>query len=136
MNTKRWLLASVAVFVVIAVLEFLIHGVLLSDMYRQTASVWRPEAEMQKMMWVFWVGILVFAPFFVLIYVKGYEKDKPGLGQGFRYGLYVGVMLSVMNSFGWYVMLPIPLALAFYWFLAILVEFIAAGVAAGLVYHE
>ncbi len=136
MNARRWLLASVAVVVVIGVLEFLIHGVLLSDMYRQTASVWRSEAEMQKMMWVFWVGILVFAPFFTLIYVEGYEKDKPGLGQGFRFGLYVGAMLSVMNSFGWYVLLPIPLALAFYWFLAILVEFIVAGVAAGLVYHE
>ncbi|HKQ23283.1 MAG TPA: hypothetical protein VJT81_02430 [Burkholderiales bacterium] len=135
MNPKKWLLASVAVVVVIAVLEFVIHGVLLADMYRQTASVWRPEAEMQKMMWVFWVGILVFAPLFVLIYVKGYEKGKPGLGQGFRYGLYVGVMLSVMNSFGWYVMLPIPLALAFYWFLAILVEFTVAGIAAGLVYR-
>ena len=136
MNTKRWLLASVVVFVVVAVLEFLIHGVLLSDVYRQTASVWRPEAEMQKMMWIFWVGMLVFAPFFALIYVKGYEKGKPALGQGFRYGLYVGVMLSVMHSFGWYVILPIPLALAFYWLLGILVEFIAAGVAAGLVYHE
>jgi hypothetical protein len=136
MNTKRWLLASVAVLVVVAVLEFLIHGVLLSDLYRQTASVWRSEAEMQKMMWIFWVGMLVFAPFFALIYVKGYEKGKPGLGQGFRYGMYVGVMLSVMHSFGWYVILPIPLALAFYWLLGILVEFIAAGVAAGLVYHE
>jgi hypothetical protein len=136
MNTKRWLLASAAVLVVVAVLEFLIHGVLLSDLYRQTASVWRSEAEMQKMMWIFWVGMLVFAPFFALIYVKGYEKGKPGLGQGFRYGMYVGVMLSVMHSFGWYVILPIPLALAFYWLLGILVEFIAAGVAAGLVYHE
>jgi len=45
-------------------------------------------------------------------------------------------MLSVMHSFGWYVILPIPLSLAFYWFVAILVEFIAAGIAAGLVYHE
>jgi len=31
MNTKRWFLASVAVLVVVAALEFLIHGVLLSD---------------------------------------------------------------------------------------------------------
>ena len=136
MNTKRWLLASVAVVVVIGLLEFLIHGVVLADMYRQSASVWRSQAEMQQMMWVFWVGILVFAPFFVLIYTKGYEKAKPGLGQGFRYGLYVGAMLSVMNSFGWYVMLPIPFALAIAWFVAILVEFILAGVAAGLVYRE
>jgi len=136
MNTKRWFLASGAVFVVIAVLEFLIHGVLLLDMYRQTASVWRPEAEMQRMMWIFWVGDLVFALFFALIYAEGYERGKPGLGQGFRCGLYVGAMLSVVYSFGWYAILPIPFALAFYWFLAILVEFIAAGVAAGLVYRE
>ena len=136
MNTKRWLLASLAVAVVIGLLEFIIHGVVLADMYRQTASVWRSEAEMQQMMWAFGVGILVFAPFFVLIYTKGYEKNKPGLGQGFRYGLYVGAMLSVMNSFGWYVMLPIPLALATSWFLSILVEFIVAGIAAGLVYRE
>ena len=45
-------------------------------------------------------------------------------------------MLSVMHSFGWYVILPIPLALAFWWFVGTLVEFIAAGVAAGLVYHD
>ena len=83
MNTKRWLLASVAVFVVIAVLEFFIHGVLLSDMYRQTASVWRPETEMLRLMWIFWVGYLVFAPLFALIYVKGYEKGSLAWGRGF-----------------------------------------------------
>ncbi|HEY7657577.1 MAG TPA: hypothetical protein VH881_11975 [Burkholderiales bacterium] len=136
MNTKRWLLASVAVFVVILVLEFVIHGVLLHGVYRETASVWRVPAEIQRLMWIFWVGYLVFAPIFTFIYVKGYEKGKPGLGQGFRFGLYLGAMLSVLNGFGWYVLLPVPLALAFYWFVAILVEFVAAGVTAGLVYRE
>ena len=136
MNTRRWLMASAAVIVVIAALEYLIQGVLLQDLYKQSTSLWRSEAEMQKMMWVFWVGILVFAPFFALIYVKGYEKGKPGLGQGFRFGLYVGAMLSVMNSFGWYVLLPIPLALAACWFLSILVEYTLAGIAVGLIYHE
>ena len=71
-----------------------------------------------------------------VIYAKGYEKGKPGLAQGIRCGLYVGLMLSVMHSFGWYVILPIPLALAWYWFAAIVVEFVAAGAAAGLVYSE
>jgi hypothetical protein len=136
MNTKRWLLASVAVFVVIAVLEFVIHGMLLTGIYKQTASVWRPEAEMLRLMWIFWVGYLVFAPLFAFIYVKGYEKGKPGLGQGLRFGLYMGVMLSVAHSYAQYVILPIPLVLACYWFAATLVEFIAAGIAAGVVYHD
>jgi hypothetical protein len=64
MNTKRWLLASVAVLVVIMVLEFVIHGVLLQGVYQQTASVWRTQADMQRLMWIFWMGYLVFAPFF------------------------------------------------------------------------
>lgn len=136
MNTKRWLLASLAVFVVILVLEFVIHGVLLQGIYKQTASVWRSQADMQRLMWIFWVGYLVFAPFFALIYAKGYEKGKPGLGQGFRFGFYVGAMLSVVHSYGWYVILPIPLVLACYWFAVIFVESIAAGIAAGLVYHD
>ena len=134
MNTKRWLLASVAALVVVAVLEFVIHGVLLSGIYRQTASIWRKD--MQQLMWIFWVGYLVFAPFFALIYVKGYEKGKPGLGQGLRFGFYVGAMLSVMASFGWYVLLPIPLALAFCWFLATLAVYVAAGAAVGSVYRD
>jgi hypothetical protein len=136
MNTKRWLLASVAVFVVLFVLEFIIHGVLLQGLYQQTAPVWRPMADMQRLMWIMWVGYLVFAAFFVFIYTKGYEKGKPGLGQGFRFGLYVGAMLSVLHGFGWYAILPIPLALSFYWFLAVLVESIAMGIAAGLVYRD
>ena len=136
MNTKRWLLASVAVLVVFAVLEFVIHGVLLQGIYQQTASVWRTQAEMQRLMWIFWVGYLVFAPLFALIYVKGYEKGKPGLGQGFRFGLYVGAMLSVLHSYSFYVILPIPLVLSCYWFAATIVEFTAAGIAAGLVYHD
>src|SRR2546425_11543624 len=106
MNTKRWLLASVAVFVVIGVLEFLVHGVLLSGLYKQTASVWRPEAEIRQKMWIFWVGYLVFAPFFALIYVKGYQKGKACLGQGLRYGPYWGAMFSEANFFAPFGLLP------------------------------
>ena len=45
-------------------------------------------------------------------------------------------MLSVLNSYGWYVVLPIPLVIACYWFAAVLVQFILAGIAAGLVYRN
>ena len=136
MNTKRWLLASLAAFVVIFILEFLIHGILLEGIYQQTASVWRPEPEIERMMWLFWLGYLVFAPFFALIYTKGYEAGKSGFGQGVRYGVYMGVILSVMQSLGWYVVLPIPATLAFYWFIATMVESVAAGIVVGLIYRQ
>jgi hypothetical protein len=135
MNVKRWLLASLAVLVVIAALDMFINSVLLTGLYHQTASVWRSPEEMQRRMWLFFLGYLIFAPFFTLIYTKGHEPAKSGLGQGLRYGLYMGLVLSVLSSLVWYTVLPIPCALAFYWFLGGMVESIAAGVVAGLIYR-
>jgi hypothetical protein len=135
MNVKRWLFASLAVLVVIAAVEMVINSVLLAGLYQQTASVWRPPEEIQRTMWLFWLGYLVFAPFFTLIYAKGHEPAKSGLGQGLRYGLYMGLVLSVMQNLVWYAVLPIPGVLAFYWFLGGMVESIAAGVAVGLIYR-
>jgi hypothetical protein len=45
MNTKRLALASLAVFAVFSVVDGIVNNVLLTDLYKQTASVWRPERE-------------------------------------------------------------------------------------------
>ena len=134
MNNKRWVLASLAVVVVVWLLEMLVHGFMLSDVYSQTASVWRPMDEMQKAMPWMWLGYVLFAPFFVFLYAKGFEPKKQAFGQGLRFGLIFGVGLSAMSSLGWYAVLPIPGALAFYWFLAGVAIYAVAGMATALVY--
>ena len=136
MNNKRWIQASIAVFVALFVLEFVINGILLQDIYQKTASVWRSEPEMKSMMWLMWLGYAIFAPFFTLIYAKGFEPKKPGLEQGLRFGLYVGLAFVPMQNLIWYVVLPIPGMLAFYWFLAGMVEFVTLGAIAGLIYKK
>lgn len=135
MNIGRWVIASVVVAVVIAVLEMIIHGVLLQSTYQETASVWRPMAESQPMMPLMWLGYLIFAPFFVWIYAKGIEAGKTMIGQGVRFGLAFGVGLSAMSALIWYVVLPIPAALAWAWFAAGVIVYLAAGVAAALTYR-
>lgn len=136
MNTKRWLYASAAAFVVMAILEFVINGVLLADIYKQTASVWRPETEMRQMMWLFWLAYLIFAPVFTLIYAKGYESSKPGIGQGARFGIYLGLLTAIPMNLIWYVVLPISATLAVYWAIAGMVEMIAMGIIVGLIYKN
>ncbi len=136
MKTKRFALASAAVFVVFAILEGIIHGVLLADIYQQTSSIWRPENDIQRNMWLMWLGYLIFAPVFVLIYSKGYEANKGGLPQGIRFGLITGMLLSASQSLGWYVVLPIPGVLAFWWFVTGMVEAVAAGAAVGVIYRQ
>ena len=135
MNTKRLALASLAVFVVFSVVDGVVNNLLLADLYKQTASVWRPESEIQGNMWLMWLGTLIIAPLFALIYTKGYEANKPGLGQGVRYGLIVGVLLFAPQCLAWYAVLPIPAALAVWWFAAGMVESVVAGAATGMIYR-
>jgi len=136
MNMNRWLYASAAAFVVLAVLEFVVNGVLLAGIYQQTASVWRPEAEMVSLSWLFWLAYLVFAPVFTLIYSQGFESNKEGIGQGLRFGIYVGLLTAIPMNLIWYVVLPIPASLAVYWAIAGMVEMIAMGIAVGLIYKK
>jgi hypothetical protein len=134
MNTRSWVLASIAVFVTLAVLEAVIHGALLQNLYQQTASVWRPPTQANQLMWLMWLGYAIFAPFFVWLYSKGVEKRKDALGQGLRFGLMLGLGIEAMNALIWYVVLPIPFMLAVAWFVAGTAVFAAAGVAAALIY--
>lgn len=136
MNIKRCAIASIAVLVVLFVLEFVIHGVLLQGIYQQTASVWRPMEEMNRLMWMMWIGYAIAAVFFALIYAQGYEKTKAGAAQGMRYGLYLGILIGAPMSLGTYSALPIPGALALYWFIGSIIEYVAAGAVVGWIYRR
>jgi hypothetical protein len=133
---QQGLLACLAVFVVVSVVEWIIHGGLLKEIYTQTATVWRPPAESKQLMWYMFVAYAIFAPFFTLIYTHGYERNKTGWEQGLRYGLLVGLMIGPMAALIWYMVLPIPGKLAFYWFLDTVVMMVAAGLAVGAIYRE
>jgi hypothetical protein len=135
MNAKRFAMASAAVFVVFAILEGIIHGVLLAGLYQQTASFWRPQDHIQSNMWLMYLGYLICAPVFVLICSKGYEANKDCLMQGVRFGLIAGLLLSASQTLGWYAVLPIPPILAVWWFVAGMLEAVAAGAAVGLLYR-
>ena len=135
MNTQKYLLASFAAFVVVSVLEFIINGPILGELYRETASIWRPN--MQEIMGLFFVAYAVLALVFTFIYTKGYEKTK-GKGtvmQGVRFGFYIGLLMALPSSLIWYVVLPIPAVLAVAWFIGGMVEALAAGAAVGAVYR-
>jgi hypothetical protein len=100
MNTKRLVLATLGAFVVYFVLEMVLHGMLLAGIYAQTVSTWRPEAQMHSLMWLLWVMYLVKAFVLTLIYQQGYDPGKGGVGQGLRFGVYLGVLLATLQSIG------------------------------------
>ncbi|UCF65425.1 MAG: DUF1761 domain-containing protein [bacterium] len=132
MNTKKWIITSVVVFVVAQILEFIIHYLILGSTYQATAHLWRPEAEMNQMMWMMWLTGLIWAFIFVYIFAKGYEGR--GVMEGVRFGFVIGLFYSLPMSLGSYVTIAMPFSLALNWFVFGMIEIIILGIVAALLY--
>jgi hypothetical protein len=130
MNIKRMVMAAIAVFIGFQVMDYVIHGVILSPAYKALAGVWRPD--MMSKMWVMTLSSLVMSFFFIYIFIKGYENK--GVMEGARYGIVAGLFMNVIGMFGQYVMYPIPFGLSVKWFVYGMVEFIVCGIIAALIY--
>lgn len=132
MNTKRWIWASLAVFVISQILEYIIHGIILAGAYQATATLWRSEEEMRSMAWMMWLSGLIFSFLFVYIFAKGYENR--GFMEGVRFGVLMGVFFSVPMSLGTYASMPITGAIAVGWFVWGVIEITLLGILTAIIY--
>ena len=133
MNKRFWM-AFAACYVVGQVLGFVINGVLLADIYKALAHVWRPEAEMQARMWVFMVTSFVSIFLFCYIFTRGYENK--GLMEGVRYGGLIGVFVSFPMAYDSFVVYPITYNLVLAWFFTGLAYWIILGAVLALIYRR
>lgn len=125
---KRTLLAVLAIFITWSVLDAIIHGVLLKSTYEASASLWRPMDEMN--MPLMYLVTLVFTVCFVLIYGL---IERKSLAAGIKFGALFGLATGISMGLGSYSYMPIPLTLAWSWFLGTLIELIVAGAIAGVI---
>ena len=130
MNIRRFIGASIAVFVANQVTDPIIHGLVLGKTYETLNHIWRPE--MMSKMWIMSVTSFIFAFLFVYIFTKGYENK--GIVEGVRYGIIIGFFMNVVNMFNQYVVYPIPFTLVLQWFVFGMIQFIIYGIVAGLIY--
>ena len=135
MNVKKWLVASIVAFVALVVMAWLVHGAILGDAYKAKPELWASESTMKSNMWSLYLGYLVLAGMLALIYAKGCE-GKPGLGEGFRYGLYIGFLTAVPRFFIGYAVFPYPANIAVTWLVAGIVESVILGLIVGALYKK
>ncbi|MDH5515555.1 MAG: hypothetical protein OEY45_10395 [Gammaproteobacteria bacterium] len=79
---KRILMTTVVIFIAWSVMDFIIHGLLLTPVYDATASLWRPMDVMN--MPLMHLVTLIIAVWFVLIYQM---IERKSLASGISYGL-------------------------------------------------
>jgi len=131
MSKKFWL-AFIAVFVTAEIVNFLVNGLLLMQDWQATQNLWR--SNMMSYMWVFHVLMVIGAFFFTFIFAKGYEGK--GVMEGVRYGLYIGIWLSMGMAYGTYAMIAMPYGLALKWFLYGIVQYVIMGIVTAMVYGK
>ncbi|MCK4322464.1 hypothetical protein KAX08_08130 [candidate division WOR-3 bacterium] len=131
MNGKRFILASIVVFVVYEITNWIVHSLILSGVYQRLQSLWRPD--MMDKMWIMYVTAFIFSFLFVYIFTKGYEGK--GVAEGFRYGLYIGLLMNIAGIFNQYAIYPVPLSLTIQWFIYGMIQFIIIGIVTALIYR-
>lgn len=132
MNTKSFLITVVVLYIVVQVLGYLVHEVWLTPLYQELATVFRPEAEMNELMWVFFVTSAIFVLVFTYIFVRG--REGKGIMEGVRYGALMGLLYNVTVSYDSFVVYPITYELTMKWALSGFAISIILGVVASLVY--
>ena len=78
---KKFLISWVVIFVVWMIGSFLIHDLLLGDVYAGLTDLMRPEAEQMALFPYMLAAHVIMSGAFVWIYNRGSE-DKPWLAQG------------------------------------------------------
>ena len=129
---KKVLIGFVVVFVLMEIASYIVDYLILGPTYESLKNIWRPD--MQSKMWIFILVTVFQAFFFSFIFSKGYEGK--GIAEGARYGLYIGIWMSVGMAYATYAMIAIPYSLALQWFIYGVIEYVIYGIALALVFRK
>lgn len=113
-NNKTFWWAVFCVWAVLLATDWVFHGIWMNPWYMQTAQFWRPQEEMQKLMWSMWLGQWIFSWAFVWIYTKGVTNSNPW-HQAFRYGFAILAVSKIPQLAGWWATTPYPWDLMWRW---------------------
>ena len=133
MKNKTFWIGYAAVFVLLQVIGYLVHEVAMGDTYESLAAVFRPEEQMNEMMWIMMLSGVVVLFLFCYIFTKGREEGG-GIMEGVRYGALMGVFLGLPTSVDAYVLYPLTQYVAAVWLVTTIVSFMIAGAVFAAIY--
>ena len=108
---KKLIIAWIVIFIAWFAGSFVVHGVLLHDDYMKLPTLFRPEADAQKLFPLMILAHVILAGAFVWIYSRGVEA-RPWCPQGLRFGAAIALLAIVPTYMIYYVVQPMPGMLA------------------------
>jgi ABC-type multidrug transport system permease subunit len=132
MNVKRFVIAGIAVFVAMMILDFIFHMGLMGPVYEEIKEVTRSDSEMMRVMPIGYIFALLWSFLFCYIFIRG--REGKGLIEGVRFGILMALFYSLITSIWQWTIYPIPFKLVIYWFLIGLVEMVILGILVAGIY--
>jgi hypothetical protein len=133
MNLARVAVAAVVTWVVYLGVSFVVHTMILADIYMAHRPVMRPEDQANAILPIGFMFALVGFFAFSYAYAKGYEGGN-GLQEGLRFGVIVGILLCCFAKIWEYMVWPVSGTLLISWMVEQIVEFALYGSIVGLLY--
>ena len=129
MNFTRVVVAAVVAWVAFIVIGYLVHTVILDDLYASQELSGNGATEPVTGFLLALLGFFAFA----YTYAKGYEGGS-GTQEGMRFGVLVAIMLISFAAVWSFVVMPISGSLAAALTVDYIVEFAAYGMIVGAIY--
>ena len=129
MNFKRYFAASIAIFFIFGLVDFIFDFFILTPINNTLKAVWRQET----IIWLEPVLYMYTAFLFVYIFASLYRSKS--VREGLVFGMVIGLLMSGILSFKQYALYPIPFTLAVIWFTEGMIQYILAGITMALIYR-
>ncbi len=134
MNTKKFVITSIVVFLVMFALDWAFHGWYMADQYLALGDVLRPAEAMETYFLSMLIGQILIAFGFTYIFIKGYEGK--GCAEGIRFGLIVGIAFGIGPSMINYAVYPLTGTIMLSYFIFYPIECMIMGAVAATVYKS
>lgn len=124
---RRLLLAFASILVLWMLIDLLLHRLFLAAIYESSVTLWRPFDKMNVPLIYGATGALISS------YLGAYQLlvRPKSFVAGLRFGAFMGFTLGTAVGFGTYIHMPIPLSLAWGWFVGACLKGLVAGGALG-----
>ena len=133
MNTKRYLIASIAAAAFLMLYGFVVNTIVLADFYEANTAIGLMRAEEDQIMWAILLSTLLQALALGFIFTRGYEGK--GIGEGVRFGFLVAWFVAALYLL-FYALQPWDTTATLVAMVVDGIMYIGAGIVLSLLYQE
>ena len=133
---KKIALPTILVFAVITIFNIVFHGVFMEKIYNANSYFFRPHDVIAKHRYYMWLANFIYSFAFCYMYSKGHDKKANNIAQGFRYGIWISLLIWLPDAIINYTIYPFPKTLVLKWLAGYTLQSLLAGMTASTTYNK